>query len=72
MGVPLPIFYCKDCGEPYVTEESIKKIQDIFREKGSNAWYDMTEEELMPDGSKCAKCGSTHFKKETDHHGCMV
>ena len=65
-GVPLPIFYCKDCGEPYVTEESIKKIQDIFREKGSNAWYDMTEEELMPDGSKCAKCGSTHFKKETD------
>ena len=65
-GVPLPIFYCKDCGEPYVTEESIKKIQDIFREKGSNAWYDMTEEELMPDGAKCAKCGSTHFKKETD------
>ena len=30
-GVPLPIFYCKDCGEPYVTEESIKKIQDVVR-----------------------------------------
>ena len=65
-GVPLPIFYCKDCEEPYVTEESIKKIQNIFREKGSNAWYDMKEEELMPEGAKCSKCGCTHFKKETD------
>ena len=65
-GVPLPIFYCRDCEEPYVTEESIKKIQNIFREKGSNAWYDMSEEELMPEGAKCEKCGSTHFKKETD------
>ena len=65
-GVPLPIFYCEKCKEPYVTEESIKKIQDIFREKGSNAWYDMSEEELMPDGAKCSKCGHTHFKKETD------
>ncbi len=65
-GVPLPIFYCEECKEPYVTEESIKKIQDIFREKGSNAWYDMSEEALMPDGAKCGKCGCTHFKKETD------
>lgn len=65
-GVPLPIFYCEDCKTPYVTEESIKKIQDIFREKGSNAWYDMPEEELMPAGAKCEKCGCTHFKKETD------
>ncbi len=65
-GVPLPIFYCEKCKEPYVTEESIKKIQDIFREKGSNAWYDMSEEELMPEGAKCSKCGHTHFKKETD------
>ena len=65
-GVPLPIFYCEECKEPYVTEESIKKIQDIFREKGSNAWYDMSEEALMPDGAKCGKCGCTYFKKETD------
>lgn len=65
-GVPLPIFYCDKCKEPYVTEESIRKIQDIFRENGSNAWYDMPEKELMPEEAKCAKCGHTHFKKETD------
>ena len=65
-GVPLPIFYCEKCKEPYVTEESIKKIQEIFRKEGSNAWYDMSEEELMPENAKCSKCGHTYFKKETD------
>ncbi len=65
-GVPLPIFYCEKCKEPYVTEESIKKIQEIFRKEGSNAWYDMSEQQLMPENAKCSKCGHTHFKKETD------
>ena len=65
-GVPLPIFYCEECKKPYVTEESIKKIQDIFRGKGSNAWYDLPEETLMPENSKCENCGCTKFRKETD------
>ncbi len=65
-GVPLPIFYCEDCNEPYVTEESISKIQDIFRKNGSNAWWAWTAEQLMPANAKCNKCGCTHFKKETD------
>ena len=65
-GVPLPIFYCNECKAPYVTEKSIEKIKNIFAEKGSNAWYDMKEEELLPEGAKCEKCGHTHFKKETD------
>jgi len=65
-GVPLPIYYCEECNNPYVTEESIEKIKNIFREKGSNAWYDMPAEELLPEGAKCEKCGHTHFRKETD------
>ena len=64
-GVPIPIFYCKDCEKEYVTEESLKKIEDIFREKGSNAWFEMSEKELMPEGAVCS-CGCTEFKKETD------
>lgn len=65
-GVPIPIFYCKDCEKEYVTEESLEKVQEIFSKKGSNAWFDLTEEELMPSGAKCPACGCTHFKKETD------
>ena len=65
-GVPIPIFYCKDCGKEFVTDESLEKVQNIFKEQGSNAWFELTEKELMPDGCKCSKCGCTEFKKETD------
>ena len=64
-GVPLPIFYCKECGKEYVTDESIEKIQNIFRKHGSNAWFDLNEKELMPEGATCS-CGCKEFKKETD------
>ncbi len=65
-GVPIPIFYCKDCGKEYVTDESIKKLKKIFKEKGSNAWWDLTVKELMPENSRCAECGCEEFVKEKD------
>ena len=65
-GVPLPIYYCKECEGPYVTEESISKLQELVKEKGTNCWWDMDAKDLMPDGAKCPKCGCTEFKKETD------
>ena len=64
-GLPIPIFYCEKCGKEYISKESIEKIQNIFRQKGSNAWYDLTVEELMPENAKC-ECGHNKFKKETD------
>ena len=65
-GVPLPIFYCEDCEKEYVTSESLRKVQSIVREKGTNAWFDMSAEELLPEGARCSECGCTKFKKETD------
>ena len=65
-GVPLPIYYCSDCGKEYITEESIEKLKEIFKEKGSNAWWDLSAKELMPENSKCEKCGCTEFVKEKD------
>ena len=65
-GVPLPIFYCKDCEKEYVTAESLAKVQNIVREKGTNAWFDLDVKDLMPDDAKCSECGCTEFTKETD------
>ena len=64
-GVPLPIFYCEKCEKEYVTKESIEKIAKLFREKGSNVWYDLDAKELLPAGAKC-ECGCTSFTKEKD------
>ena len=64
-GVPIPIFYCEDCGKEYITEESIAKVAKIFSEKGADAWHELTAAQLMPENAKCS-CGGTSFKKETD------
>ena len=64
-GVPIPIFYCEECGKEAITPETIKKIVEIFREEGADAWYAKDAKDLMPEGFKCS-CGCTSFKKETD------
>ena len=65
-GLPIPVFYCDDCHKSVCTEESIEAVASLFEEKGSNAWFDMEAEEILPAGFKCPHCGGTHFTKETD------
>jgi isoleucyl-tRNA synthetase len=64
-GLPIPVFYCKKCGKPICTPETIAKISKIFGEHGSNAWFEMEAKDLLPDGFTCG-CGGTEFEKETD------
>ncbi len=65
-GVPIPVFYCEDCGEVIVTDETIENVAKIFEKESSDAWVKYSAEELLPQGFKCPKCGKTHFKKEND------
>lgn len=65
-GVPIPIFYCDDCGADIVTPETIAHVAALFREHSSNVWFDREAAELLPQGFVCPKCGKAHFTKETD------
>lgn len=65
-GVPIPVFYCKDCGEVIVTDETIKHVADLFDKESSDAWVKYSEKELLPDGFKCPKCKGENFQKEKD------
>ena len=65
-GVPIPIFYCDDCGADIVTPETIAHVAQLFREHGSNVWFDREAAGLLPEGFVCPKCGKSHFTKETD------
>lgn len=64
-GVPIPIFFCKKCGKPLVNEQTVKLVSDLFREKGSNAWFEMDASEILPSDIHC-ECGCGEFDKETD------
>lgn len=65
-GVPIPIFYCEDCGEPLIDKEAMLAVADLFGKEGSNAWFTHTAEEILPKGKKCSKCGCASFTKEKD------
>lgn len=65
-GVPIPIFYCKQCGRPHVNEETIDFVAEIFAKEGSNAWFIKDEKELLPAGTACPACGCGEFRKEKD------
>ena len=65
-GVPIPIFFCAECGEPYINEDAMQRVADLFREEGSDAWFTHTAEEILPAGTVCPKCGHDHFEKEKD------
>ena len=80
-GVPIPIFYCED-GTPIMEEEVFKRISELFRQYGSNIWFEKDEKFLLPEGYTNEHSPNGIFRKEKDimdvwfdsgssHTGCM-
>ncbi len=65
-GLPIPVFYCQDCGKPVCDDATIAAVSALFAAEGSNAWYEKGVEEILPAGYRCPHCGGTHFTKEED------
>jgi len=66
-GLPIPVVYCKDCGKPICTDETIAAISALFEAEGSNAWFAKEAAEILPAGFTCPHCGKAEgFEKETD------
>ncbi|MGI6553247.1 MAG: isoleucine--tRNA ligase [Bacillota bacterium] len=65
-GVPIPIFYCKDCGETIINDATLSRVQELFRQHGSNIWFAKEADQLVPEGLQCSRCGGRTFTKETD------
>ena len=46
-GVPLSIFYNKKTGEPLVDSKLNKKIIDLYKKEGADAWFKYPKEDLL-------------------------
>ncbi|WP_058998058.1 isoleucine--tRNA ligase [Leptolyngbya sp. NIES-2104] len=60
-GVPIPVFYDEETGKPLLNEETIAYVQAIVAEKGSDAWWELSIEELLPE-----KYHGKNYRKGTD------
>lgn len=64
-GVPIPVFYAES-GEEIITDETIEHVSNLFREHGSNIWFEREAKELLPEGFTHSGSPNGQFTKETD------
>ncbi|MGE8079283.1 isoleucine--tRNA ligase [Peribacillus loiseleuriae] len=64
-GVPIPVFYAED-GQEIITDETINHVSDLFRENGSNVWFEREAKDLLPEGFSHVGSPNGLFTKETD------
>ena len=65
-GTPIPGFTCAECQTSLINPQIIERIAGLVSEHGSDVWFERPAQELLPDGTTCATCGSTEFNKEQD------
>jgi len=65
-GVPIPVFYCEECEETFINNETLEKVYTQFKDHGAGIWFEKEPEYFLPKDAKCIKCGSGSFKKETN------
>ncbi|WP_039232002.1 isoleucine--tRNA ligase [Bacillus thermotolerans] len=64
-GVPIPVFYAEN-NEPIITDETIAHISNLFREHGSNIWFEREAKDLLPEGFTHPGSPNGQFTKEMD------
>lgn len=65
-GIPIPIFFCKDCGEPLIDKKAMLKVAELFKKEGSDVWFTHDVFDFLGEDISCKKCGSKEFFKEKD------
>ncbi len=65
-GVPITMFYCKECDRELLTQPIIENVVGLVREHGADVWFEREAKDLMPPGTACPACGGKEFRKETN------
>ena len=64
-GVPIPIFYNED-GSEIVDYDVMMHVASLFREYGSNIWFEKDAKDLLPKGYTNPASPNGNFTKEND------
>jgi isoleucyl-tRNA synthetase len=65
-GVPITVFYCKECNNVLATKEVLDRVVGLVREHGADVWFEKDAKDLLPPGTACPVCKGTTFTKETN------
>lgn len=81
-GIPIPVFYGED-GTPILDVDVILHVSELFKQHGSNIWFEWDAKDLLPEGFTHPSSPNNIFRKETDimdvwfdsgssHHAVLV
>jgi isoleucyl-tRNA synthetase len=65
-GVPIAVFYCKECGEILQDDRIMDQVYALFDAHGADIWFEKETPDFLPPGTRCSKCGNDAFVKEND------
>jgi len=60
-GVPIPVFYCANCGKELVNEEVLNRVEELVKKEGIEGWFNRSVEEILPRDITCKECGGKQF-----------
>ena len=70
-GVPIPVFYAEN-GEPIITDETIAHVSKLFREHGSNVWFEREAKDLFQKDLHMQDSPNGEFHKRNGYYGRLV
>lgn len=65
-GVPIPAFTCADCGEININDEILDAVIELFKNRGSDAWFTDEPREYLGKACVCSSCESKNLKPGRD------
>jgi len=65
-GVPIAVFYCRDCGALYTDPAMVARVYELFAQHGADVWFTPAADRLLPADAACAACGGQSLARETD------
>ena len=65
-GVPIPAFYCTNCGYVAFTGAANEASRKVVAKEGTDGWLAKPASEILPKDFKCPNCQSADFIKEED------
>ena len=65
-GVPIMVFYCETCSEPFTDKRVLDSVVRMFREHTADIWYSKTRGGTDGARTQVRKVRRHRFRKETD------
>jgi len=65
-GIPITIFYCEKCREPFWSTETFTRVINAVRRFGADIWFEKDASYFLPEGVRCPHCTHDTFVKEED------